>query len=191
MTIYTKRLSGLFRPIWCGILLYGASLFAGLRPAYADEKDDFFDRIKVAFTNKIIHFIDLPALVGKPITLCVLANENLNKLFADFEWKQVNGQDIQVLYIKQPPQLSDQCNILYIGHSEKHLLRYTLKQTASLGKLVSISDIEQFAKLGGIVEFKIHQNNIKMDINLSKATQIGIRFSSKLLEVANIVPGGQ
>lgn len=55
-----------------------------------------------------------------------------------------------------------------------------------LGKILTISDIDQFASLGGMIELKIQETNVKMHINLSSADKKGIHFNAKLIEVAKI-----
>ncbi len=186
---YFRRLIR-FRTIYCVVLLCGVFLFVGLNTAYANENDDFFDRIKVAFTYRIIQFVEWVDDGGgnkSPANICVYANDNINRLFLDYEWKEINGQDIQVLFLNKLPDASDRCYVLYISHSELAHSPQILKQIASLGKILTVSDIDQFAKLGGMVELKIHEKSVKMEINVSNAMNVGIRFSSKLLEVANIV----
>lgn len=181
MALFKKRC-----PSSLKILL--AILLLGLNTAYASENDDFFNKIKVAFTYRLIQFVDLTDNQNNsPITLCVLAGSQTNQVFADFEEKEISGQNISVLFLNQIPKSSDQCNVLYISHAEQAQWPHILKQIAPLGKLLTVSDIDQFAKLGGMVELKIHDQNIKIEINISNAKNIGLRFSSKLLEVAKIV----
>ena len=169
--------------------LLSACLFGGLTTVYASGIDDFTDRIKVAFTYKIIQFIEWTENTDSnaPVILCVLADKRLDRLFTDFEGKEINGQTVQLLFLEQPPKPSELCGILYIGNLEQARLPQILQQITPQGKILTISDIDQFAKLGGMVELKVHGRSVKMEINVSSATNVGIRISSKLLEVANIV----
>lgn len=171
----------------CAVLL----LFVELSTAYAIGGDDFSDRIKVAFTYKILQFIELTDDAGSEsngsVTICVLAGKQLDQLFADLEGKEINGHEVKVLFLNQAPKSSDLCGVLYIGNSEQARLPRILQQSAPVSKMLTVSDIDRFARLGGMVELKIHDNGAKMEINVSNATNAGIRISSKLLEVANIV----
>lgn len=143
----------------------------------------------MAFTYKIIQFIEWTEDDENkgPVTICVLADKQTDRLFSDFEGKEVNGQAVQVLFLEQSPKASDLCGVLYIGNLEQPRLPQILHQIASMGKILTVSDIDQFAKLGGMVELKVHGRSVKMEVNVSNATNVGIRISSKLLEVANIV----
>ena len=170
-------------------VLLSVCLFAELTTAYASGIDDFTDRIKVAFTYKIIQFIEWTENTDSnaPVILCVLADKRLDRLFTDFEGKEINGQTVQLLFLEQPPKPSELCGILYIGNLEQARLPQILQQITPQGKILTISDSDHFAKLGGMVELKVHGRSVKMEINVSSATNVGIRISSKLLEVANIV----
>ena len=171
----------------CAILL----VFAGLTSAYASENDDFTNKIKVAFTYKIIQFIELTDDPGSKsngfVTICVITGKQLDRLFADLEGREINGDKVKVLFLSQSPSSSDQCGVLYIGNSEQARLPQILQQIAPPNKILTVSDIDQFARLGGMVELKIHEKGVKMEINVSNVTNAGIRISSKLLEVAHIV----
>lgn len=173
----------------CAILL----VFIGLTTAYASENDDFTDKIKVAFTYKIIQFIELAddsdSKSNDFVTICVIAGKQLNRLFADLEGKEINGDEVKVLFLNQAPRSSDPCGVLYLGNSEQARLPQILQQIAPSNKMLTVSDIDQFARLGGMVELKIHEKSVKMEINVSNVTHAGIRISSKLLEVAHIVQG--
>lgn len=176
------------RAVGCAIWLL---LLVPIANVYASENDDFTDRLKVAFTYKIIQFIEWTGDAGGeskgPVNLCVLSGNQLDRLFADFDGKAVNGRAVQVAFLNQLPKSSGQCDVLYIGHAEQIRLPQILQHVESIGKILTVSDIEQFAKSGGMVAFKANERSVKMEINVSSATNSGIKISSKLLEVANIV----
>lgn len=178
-----------FHASCCAMLL----VFIGLTTASADENDGFIDKIKVAFTYKIISFIELTdnaANEGRgSVSICVIAGNQLDRLFADLDGKEINGNEIKVLFLTQSPKAADHCGVLYIGNSEESRLPQILQQIASLNEMLTVSDMDRFARLGGMVELKVHEKNVRMEINVSNVTKIGIRISSKLLEVAHIVPG--
>jgi len=178
-----------FHASCCAMLL----VFAGLTTASADENDGFIDKIKVAFTYKIISFIELTDNTANEnrgsVSICVIAGNQLDRLFADLDGKEVNGNEIKVLFLTQSPKAADHCGVLYIGNSEESRLPQILQQIASLNEMLTVSDMDRFARLGGMVELKVHEKNVRMEINVSNVTKIGIRISSKLLEVAHIVPG--
>jgi hypothetical protein len=52
---------------------------------------------------------------------------------------------------------------------------------------VTVSDIQDFAKVGGIIELYEDGVNISFIINQRKAQELGVRISSKLLFLAKEV----
>lgn len=101
------------------LLVFVAFFLSGLTASWANENDDFFNKIKVAFTYRIIQFVNLTEANSKPLSLCILSSGNIIQLFKDYEPKRINNQDIQLLFLAQPPKSSDQCSVLYIDNAEK------------------------------------------------------------------------
>ena len=80
-------------------------------------------------------------------------------------------------------QPSVPCHLLFVSKSEQDKLDDIL--AANAGKpVVTVSDIEGFAKAGGIFEFKKKDGRLSFLINNSKARESGIHISASLLNLA-------
>ena len=53
--------------------------------------------------------------------------------------------------------------------------------------LLTVSDIPGFARQWGIVEFKMVGNKVRFEINHNAARKDGLKISSRLLRVADVV----
>jgi len=80
----------------------------------------------------------------------------------------------------------NQCHLLYIGKSESNHVDDLLKAVAHL-KVLTISDIPHFAEQGGMIGLVLRKGKIVFDANLITIKQTGIKVSSKILRLANIV----
>ena len=81
------------------------------------------------------------------------------------------------------------CHLLFISPSEKGRLPEIL---ARLGKTptLTVSDLEEFARQGGMVGFYKESGKLRFEINTRAAEQTGLKISSRLLQLARIVREG-
>ena len=50
--------------------------------------------------------------------------------------------------------------------------------------VLTVSDIPQFARHGGIIQFLLDGNRVRFDINLAATDRVGVKLSSELLKLA-------
>lgn len=186
------RFSPKSRLVYSALWFCAALVLSGFSQVQASGGDEFTEKLKVAFSYKIVQFVEWPERSSdekqnRPINICVMASQRLDRLFGDFESKPVNGQTVQTVYLKQPPDPSDSCSVLYVDSSQHNHLSEILAHISSQGQILTVSDIENFSRMGGMVEFKAKDKSVKIELNISNITSAGIRISSKLMEVASIV----
>jgi len=75
---------------------------------------------------------------------------------------------------------------VFVSSSETNRLKDIL---AALDKanILTVSDIPQFSKLGGMIQFVLDGNKIRFEVNLTAAENAGLTLSSELLKVATAV----
>lgn len=56
--------------------------------------------------------------------------------------------------------------------------------------ILTVSEISQFVKKGGMIGFVVRNGKVKLQINIDHAKQAGLVISAKLLEIAELVEGG-
>jgi len=78
------------------------------------------------------------------------------------------------------------CHILFINISDKNKLKAILEKLKGKN-ILTISDANGFAKLGGIARLYTKDDKINIQINLEAAKEENIIISSKLLKLAEIV----
>jgi len=75
------------------------------------------------------------------------------------------------------------CRILVVSQSQKKQLPEILD--ALRGEpILTVGDIDDFAQLGGMIAFKKEGSRIRFQINSDAATRVGLKISSKLLNLA-------
>jgi hypothetical protein len=77
------------------------------------------------------------------------------------------------------------CNILFISQSERDHAAEIVSNLKGRSVL-TVSDIDGFADLGGMIELFTEKNKIRMRINLEAVKAANLKVSSKLLRVAEV-----
>jgi len=77
------------------------------------------------------------------------------------------------------------CDILFISQSE-HARAAQIVSNLKGRSVLTVSDIDGFADLGGMIELSTENNKIHMRINLDAVKAANLKVSSKLLRVAEV-----
>ncbi len=118
--------------------------------------------------------------------ICVLGQDPFGQSLDNaVRGENIGGSPLVVRRIAQPLDATG-CRILFISSSESGQLPAIL---AAIGTapVLTVSDIPDFVRQGGIIEFVPDGNRVKFEINLGMAQRMGLSLSSDLLKVARIV----
>ena len=101
--------------------------------------------------------------------------------------KKVGAHPVQVRGV-EVGQLRKDAHILFVtrgGGKSPEELKSDLGGAATL----LVGETEQFAEQGGMVGFTREDESIRLNLNLERATEVGLKISSKLCSVAKVVNG--
>lgn len=166
------------------ILLLQSSLSYAKQPTIREYQ------IKAVFLYNFTYFVRWPSTAFKspvsPFNICVLGKDpfrGLLKLAVKNETVDERSVQIQV---HNTAKNTNSCHILFISRSEvKNLSKIfkSLKQRA----ILTVSDIENFARDGGMIEFVNMGKHIRFYINRRAAIKANVRISANLLYIARKV----
>ena len=156
--------------------------------AFAQTIDEY--QVKAAFLYNFAKFVEWPPLTFKtdkdPLRICVLGQNPFgNALVEGVGGKTIVGRPLVVSEISDVSQ-GGNCQILFVGSSEKKRLRAIFADLRTAGVL-TVGETEGFATQGGIVNFKLEDGRVRLEINIEAAAQAKLRISSKVLNLAQIV----
>jgi hypothetical protein len=77
-------------------------------------------------------------------------------------------------------------NILFISSSEKDRIPAILAGLRGT-PVLTVSEVDEFCQNGGIINFYLQDNKVKFEVNPDAAERGGLKFSSKMLNLARIV----
>jgi len=78
------------------------------------------------------------------------------------------------------------CQLLFISSSESENISRVLEFTEGL-HIVTVSELEGFAELGGTIEFFIEENTVRFAINVDGASRAGVKMDPELLRLSTVV----
>ena len=147
--------------------------------------------VKAAFLFNFAKFAEWPALPsGGPITLCVVGNEAVGVALAE----TVRGQNIggHPLDVLRPSDTAvwRTCHLLFIADADARRSSAGLTAIKSV-PVLTVSDGKAFAQTGGIIELYVDSGRMRFAINVDAAARSGLRLSSRLLGLANVVRDGR
>ena len=167
----------------------GADL-GGVAWAAAQEPSREY-RIKAAFIYNFAKFTRWPA--GSfaddeaPLVFCIYGEDPFGGAFGPVAGTTIRGRRVTVRRIAAI-EASAGCHLLVISASEAGRLTGIL---AALNDrpVLTVADMPDFARAGGIINLKTTADDkLRFEINTGTARRAGLRFSSKLLSLAEITP---
>jgi hypothetical protein len=176
----------------CGLLALWLFILMFACPAQAQSPSRA--ELEAAFLYKFIAYVDWPpqTLDGPeaPFVIGVLGNDPFGKILDDnVAGEKVRGHSIEVRRYRSMNEVN-RCQILFIASSEAPKLQSILDKIKGRS-ILTVSDLPDFARAGGMVGFVSQNNKIRFQINHDAALQAKLSISAKLLQLAQIVRTGK
>ncbi len=159
-------------------------------PALGGEGIDEY-RVKAAFVYNFAKFVEWPLEAftdpSDSLSICVLGD----RPFAQRLRLLVKDQSIgpRSLAVREVTSVTvSHCQILFISDSEWKRARSSLKQLAD-APVLTVGESDKFVESGGVINFKLKDDRIRIEIATVAAVRAKLRISAKLLSLADTVSG--
>jgi hypothetical protein len=148
------------------------------------------DQVQAAYLYNFGKFVKWPALApanqSGSFTICVLDGDPFGgTLQSTLAGESVAGKPVVVKRLVKA-QDAAACHILFIGSTQGKDLRGILAAVDEQSVL-TVSDMPDFSKRGGMIQFVLEGDRIRFEINLEGAEKSRLVFPSELLKVAAAV----
>lgn len=172
--------------LWLLACLLGLTL--GATPARATIANEY--DLKAAFLFNFLLFTTWPEEVlpppGEPFVIGILGADPfgpaLNRIVAG---ETILGRPVVVRRFTNPAEIRN-CRILFVCRSEQPRLAAVLD--AARGKAVlTVSDIDRFAYVGGVIGMVLEQDKVRVQINVDRARENRLAIGAKLLRIARVI----
>jgi len=145
--------------------------------------------LKAAFLYNFAKFTEWPAEAappGAPLVLCVLGDGDVaDALEGTVKGRSIDGHDLSIRRVKLDSSVRT-CHLLYVSSlDEKRSLE--LLDLVKGASVLTVSDLDHFAQLGGVAHFFTEAGKMRFAINVESAQRAKIHLSSKLLGLATVV----
>ncbi|MCH6587225.1 MAG: YfiR family protein, partial [Proteobacteria bacterium] len=167
----------------------GARLGA-LAPAAAAETSREY-LIKAAFLYNFAKFTEWPAGSfpdsAAPLDVCVFGEDPFGGALESIAGKTIRGRRVAVHRVASI-EAAAACHLLFISDSEATRLAGILDSLRGR-PVLTIAEMPGFSRSGGIINLTTNPDDrIRFEINVGIARRVGLRLSSKLLNLAEITP---
>ena len=170
------------------LILYTGAFALSVATAHQTDMEVEY-KIKAAFLLNFAKFINWPKEAfsdnRQTFKICVLGHDPFDPTMAGIESHSIDNRDI-ILYRTDRVDQTRDCHLLFISSSETNNLQ-TIHGTLADHSIITVSDINDFARSGGIIEFIRKGNKLTFKINLKQARKKGLNIDSSLLNLATEV----
>jgi YfiR/HmsC-like len=146
--------------------------------------------VKAAYLYNFGHFVEWPANVSlaqtESFTVCVLGQDPFGPVLdATLAGETIAGKRVAAKRIFTLDE-SGSCQILFLSSAEEARFNSIIK-ALSKQAVLTVSDMPEFAKRGGMIQFVLEGKRVRFEINLAAVQHAGLSVSSELLKVATTV----
>jgi YfiR/HmsC-like len=149
-------------------------------------------QVKAAYLYNFGKFVKWPASSvanqSNSFTICVLGDDPLGSVLqSTLAGQSIGGRPVAVRRIPKP-QDGTTCHILFLNTEEQSHLREILRALGQ-ASVLTVSDISDFSKQGGMIQFVMEGSRVRFEINRASAEDAGLVLTSDLLKVATAIRG--
>lgn len=170
-----------------GIIAAGVWTLLGAAGLAAQQTGPSEFQIKAAYIYNFGKFVKWPAVApanqSGSFTICVLDGDPFGAtLGSTLAGETVGGKPVAVRHVEKAQDASV-CHILFIGSAQGKDLKGILSALDE-DAVLTVSDIPDFSKRGGMIQFVLVGDRLRFEINLDGAEKSHLVFPSELLKVA-------
>lgn len=179
-------------PLVAALVLLLSAHSVGMVQAQGPRAAPDPELLKAAFVYNFAKFTRWPegtwAEPSGPFRLCTLGRDALVDLLAGLGGESVAGRPVELVAVDLPLAGSG-CHLLYLARGAQSRVREVLERVNGR-PVLTVSQSPSFAQVGGMVELYRDYDRLRFRVNVAAAREAGLRLSARLLDLAQIVDGG-
>jgi hypothetical protein len=146
-------------------------------------------QVKAAFIYNFTKFVTWPessfAGPGAPIRLGVIGEDPLAEALRVVEGREAQGRRVEVVRLGEGDAPSH-CHVIYVAASAMSRAD-AITGKAKGAPVLTVGDSPQFTARGGMINFVVAGERVRIQICAARAGARGLKISSKLLSLVQIV----
>ncbi len=149
-------------------------------------------QVKAVFLFNFTQFVEWPEKAfesaNAPLVIGVMGEDPFGSYLDEtVRGEVIHGHPLTVERYNSVSEI-DKCHILFIATSDRQSVERALEGVAQR-PVLTVGDSEDFARMGGVIGFFQERGRIRFSVNVGAASDAGLTISSKLLRLAEIIPG--
>lgn len=146
--------------------------------------------VKAAFLYNFAKFIEWPNVKSEgpdmPIIIGVIGEDPFGSILDQtIKNKTACGRGLVIKRFRLLKEI-ESCHILFVSSSEEKRLQEIIEIVRGW-YTITVGDMDLFAEKGGMIGFTLNKKKVRFSINIKAVEEAGLKISSKLLKIANIV----
>jgi hypothetical protein len=136
-------------------------------------------RVKAGFLYHFVKYVEWPAGMQGPLTICVAGRNPLGTVLEDtIKGESVGGRPLATRVILEP---EPGCDVVFVpaGSATAAYLR-----AAAGTPTLTVGESSAFADMGGMITFVLDRGKVRFVINREAAERALLRMSSRLLRLS-------
>lgn len=146
-------------------------------------------RIKAVLILRLLKFVDWPtdsaARVAESLQICTWGDSPTEAALQHLQGQKIREREIRIRKLGTPLDTRS-CHVLFVSEGVRDVTPAQLHNSGSAA-LLTISDMPDFNKRGGIIHLVRQENRIGFEIQLRNAREQRLNIGAPLLELARVV----
>lgn len=149
------------------------------------------EQLRPVLIYQVAQYVNWPVtktIADEGLRFCILDDPGLaDALAAVVRGKSIQDRALTVGKVKNSTELVG-CQVVFISSSKQKLLREFFAHWSYPPSLM-VGEAEGFAEMGGMINLKVSEGRVGLQINLANTEKAGLKVRSQLLQLAQIVSG--
>lgn len=148
------------------------------------------DEVKAAFLLNFTRYVDWPASTfadaRAPFVICVLGDPEFASTTAGVIGDRTVADRPIAVSAREVLESAADCHILFLPASQVEQQEMVITEVSDRAVL-TVSDSEGFAQMGGVANFRRAGTKLRLEINREAAAKARLKVSARLLRIADVV----
>ena len=142
-------------------------------------------QVKAAFIINFAKFVEWPNPTNRSFRICVLSKNDttLQELRRMADKKSIDGHPVEVRTVSAAADIPN-CEVLFLPQSQQ---KDSAEFIHSSAPILTIGEFTGFVEEGGMLNLVTDNDHVRLQVNPDAAQAVGLKISSRLLAIAQVV----
>ena len=195
LSIMNITIRKIVRLLFCFILILSWVILPQMSFSH-DPQNAPQHKIRALYLYNFLLFVDWPKTAishSDTIKVLIYGDPHLYEALIPMAGKMIRGRKLVVESLTKSEAMDNSCQVLFVGQKGEPIVKGLLKKAGDK-PILTVSDMEGFVQLGGMVGLKNRADSVengkkpkKFIINLSAVRKSHLKIRSRLLRISDVL----